>query len=103
MARKKPSERIYQMFNAANSQERIKWQSNSQKGYDFYLNEQLTQKELETLRESGMPTFEINRITPIIETNTTNTTDYLGASGHRKTPQEELNGAELYRRLYNRQ
>jgi len=68
MARKKPSERIYQMFNAANSQERIKWQSNSQKGYDFYLNEQLTKEELETLRESGMPTFEINRITPIIET-----------------------------------
>ena len=68
MARTKKSERVYKMWNSANSQERIKWQSNSQKGYDFYLNEQLTQKELETLRESGMPTFEINRITPIIET-----------------------------------
>ena len=68
MARTKKAERIYQLWSAANSEERIKWQSNSQKGYDFYLNEQLTQKELETLRESGMPTFEINRITPIIET-----------------------------------
>ena len=68
MARTKKAERIYQMWNSANSEERIKWQSDSQKGFDFYLNEQLTQDELETLRESGMPTFEINRITPIIET-----------------------------------
>jgi len=68
MARTKKAERIYQMWNSANSEERVKWQSDSQKGFDFYLNEQLTQDELETLRESGMPTFEINRITPIIET-----------------------------------
>ena len=68
MARTKKAARIYQMWNSANSEERIKWQSDSQKGFDFYLNEQLTQDELETLRESGMPTFEINRITPIIET-----------------------------------
>ena len=68
MARKNKADRIYSMWNTANCEERIKWQSDSQKGYDFYLNEQLTQEELETLRESGMPTFEINRITPIIET-----------------------------------
>jgi len=68
MARTNKAERIYQMWNSSNSEERIKWQSDSQKGFDFYLNEQLTQDELETLRESGMPTFEINRITPIIET-----------------------------------
>jgi hypothetical protein len=68
MARKKASERIYSMWNSSNSQERVKWQSDSQKGYDFYLNEQLTQEEKDTLKESGMPTFEINRITPIIET-----------------------------------
>ena len=67
MARKKPSERIYKMWTSANSEERIKWQSDSQKGYDFYLNEQLTEEERDILRESGMPTFEINRITPIIE------------------------------------
>ena len=68
MARTKKAERIYQMWISANSEERTKWQSDSQKGYDFYLNEQLTQEEKDTLRESGMPTFEINRITPIIET-----------------------------------
>ena len=68
MARTKKAERIYEMWNSANGEERIKWQSNSQKGYDFYLNEQLTEEEKNTLKESGMPTFEINRITPIIET-----------------------------------
>jgi len=68
MARIKKAERIYQMWNSANSEERIKWQSDSQKGYDFYLNEQLTEEEQDILRESGMPTFQINRITPIIET-----------------------------------
>ena len=45
MARKNKADRIYQMWKSANSEERIKWQSESQKGYDFYLNEQLT-KEL---------------------------------------------------------
>ena len=68
MARTKKAERIYQMWNSANSEERIKWQSDSQKGYDFYLNEQLTEEEQDILKQSGMPTFQINRITPIIET-----------------------------------
>ena len=68
MARVNKAERIYQMFNTADCEERTKWQSDSQKGYDFYLNEQLTEEEQDTLRESGMPTFQINRITPIIET-----------------------------------
>ena len=68
MARVNKAERIYQMYNTANGEERTKWQSDSQKGYDFYLNEQLTEEEQDVLRESGMPTFQINRITPIIET-----------------------------------
>lgn len=68
MARKNKADRIYQMWKSANSEERIKWQSESQKGYDFYLNEQLTKEELDTLKESGMPSFQVNRITPIIET-----------------------------------
>tara|TARA_R100000152_G_C6781345_1_gene215675 strand:+ start:2229 stop:4448 length:2220 start_codon:yes stop_codon:yes gene_type:complete len=68
MAKTKTSERIYNMFNSANSDERIKWQSQSQKGYDFYLNDQLTEDEKDALEEAGMPTFQINRITPIIET-----------------------------------
>ena len=68
MARVKTSERIYNMWKSANSSERIKWQSDSQKGYDFYLNDQLTDREQSALEEAGMPTFQINRITPIIET-----------------------------------
>ena len=46
---------------------RSKWRSKSQKGYDFYLDEQLTEIEQDALEESGMPTFTINRILPIIE------------------------------------
>tara|TARA_R110002012_G_scaffold78822_1_gene200698 strand:- start:5955 stop:8165 length:2211 start_codon:yes stop_codon:yes gene_type:complete len=68
MARKNKADRIYQMWRSANSEERIKWQADSQKGYDFYLNEQLTKEELDTLKESGMPSFQVNRITPIVET-----------------------------------
>ena len=68
MARKKTAERIFTLWQAADCKERIKWQTDSQKGYDFYLNDQLTREEEEMLQESGMPTFLINRITPIIET-----------------------------------
>ena len=56
-----------QLWNRADNSFRKRWQSVSQKGYDFYLNEQLTKDELASLEESGMPTFTINRITPIIE------------------------------------
>jgi|TARA_Y100000034_G_scaffold100916_1_gene124817 hypothetical protein len=56
-----------QLWDRANTSYRSKWQSASQKGYDFYLDEQLTKNELEALQESGMPTFTINRVTPIIE------------------------------------
>ena len=68
MARKKTAERIFTLWQAADCKERVKWQTDSQKGYDFYLNDQLTRDEEEMLRESGMPTFLINRITPIVET-----------------------------------
>jgi len=56
-----------QLWDRANTSYRSKWQSVSQKGYDFYLDEQLTKDEMEALQESGMPTFTINRVTPIIE------------------------------------
>ena len=68
MARQKKSERIYSLWTSADSAERVKWHSDSQQGYDFYLNDQLTAAELESLEEAGMPTFQINRVTPIIET-----------------------------------
>ena len=56
-----------QLWDRANTSNRSKWQSTSQKAYDFYLDEQLTKEEKESLEESGMPTFTINRITPIVE------------------------------------
>ena len=56
-----------QLWDRANTSQRVRWQTTSQKGYDFYLNEQLTKDEKESLQESGMPTFIVNRITPIVE------------------------------------
>ena len=56
-----------QLWDRANNSHRQRWQTLSQKGYDFYLNEQLTKEEKDALEESGMPTFTINRVTPIIE------------------------------------
>ena len=56
-----------QLWDRANNSHRQRWQTLSQKGYDFYLNEQLSKEEKDQLEESGMPTFTINRITPIVE------------------------------------
>ena len=56
-----------QLWERANNSHRQRWQTLSQKGFDFYLNEQLSKNEVDALEESGMPTFIINRVTPIIE------------------------------------
>ena len=56
-----------QLWDRANNIYRRKWSAVSQKGYDFYLNEQLTTDEQDALKEAGMPSFIINRITPVIE------------------------------------
>ena len=56
-----------QLWDRANTSHRSRWQAISQKGYDFYLNEQLTKSEEESLQEAGMPSFIINRVTPIVE------------------------------------
>ena len=55
------------LFQKANNYFRKKWFTDSQKGMDFYLNEQLSAQELEDLRNGGMPDFIINRITPAID------------------------------------
>jgi hypothetical protein len=56
-----------QLWDRANTSQRVRWQTLSQKAYDFYLNEQLSKNEKALLEEAGMPTFIINRVTPIIE------------------------------------
>ena len=43
-----------QLWDRANSTDRGKWRSKSQKGYDFYLDEQLTEVEQDSLEEAGI-------------------------------------------------
>jgi len=64
---KKKAERIRQLFNQADNSLRRKWRKTQQQGYDFSLNDQLTERQLKDLEDAGMPTFQINMITPIIE------------------------------------
>jgi hypothetical protein len=56
-----------QLWEKSNNAHRQRWQFLSQKGHDFYLNEQLSKDEKDALEESGMPTFTVNRVTPIVE------------------------------------
>ena len=67
-ASKKKAERIRHLWQQTNTGMRQQWQMKSQKGYDYFLNSQLTQEEEDALADAGMPTFIINRITPVIET-----------------------------------
>ena len=67
MTNKRRAQTNKQLWDKANNSHRQRWQVLSQKGYDFYLNEQLTKEETDALNEAGMPTFTINRVTPIVE------------------------------------
>jgi hypothetical protein len=69
MARKskKLVDNIVDLFRKANSSERQKWQTDAQKNYEFFLGDQLSAIEKESLQSAGMPDFVINRITPVIE------------------------------------
>ena len=64
---KKLVDNIVDLFRKANSTERQKWETDSQKNYEFFLGEQLSAQEKEDLQSGGMPDFIINRITPVIE------------------------------------
>lgn len=55
------------LYDNANNFTRKRWRSKTQKAYDYYLDDQLSKKEIKTLEKAGMPTFTINRIMPIIE------------------------------------
>ena len=65
---KRTAEMVQSLWRNANSGIRTRWQSNEQMSYDFFLGDQLTEEEKEQLRDSGMPDFIINRVTPIIQT-----------------------------------
>lgn len=45
-----------------------RWKAKSQKAWDFFLNDQLTETEVKELESAGMPTFIINKITKGVET-----------------------------------
>lgn len=68
MSSKKRANEVLNLWQNANSHYRVKWQISEQEAYDFVLNSQLTEEEEATLVSSGMPTFIINRMTPVIET-----------------------------------
>ena len=61
------ADRIRNLFNSLNNQYRIDWETVNQKVYDFYLDNQLSTQEKETLEDQGMPTFTVNRIIPVVE------------------------------------
>ena len=70
MARKssdKRVNRIKNLYNQLNTEHRDQWLSVNQRGYDFSNDNQIADSEKQVLEESGMPTFTINRITPVVE------------------------------------
>ena len=69
MAKKtdKTAKKVKQLYDALDNSFREKWETVNQEGYDFYLDNQLSATEKEALQETGMPTFTINRIIPVVE------------------------------------
>ncbi len=63
----KVADKIRNLYDNANSHTRTKWEYINQKGFDFSNDNQLTENERAALADQGMPTFTINRITPIVE------------------------------------
>ena len=63
----KAVERVNTLFDASNNSYRQQWEKVNQKGFDFANDNQLTATEKRHLEESGMPTFTINRIIPVVE------------------------------------
>ena len=84
--RDKQADRVRTIFNRANTGSRINWEKINMKGFDFANDNQMTQAEKESLDEQGMPTFTINRITPVVE--------MLNFYGTANTPRWQGIGAE---------
>ena len=63
----KTAQKIKRIFEAVNTHNRIQWEYINQKGFDFSNDNQLTEAERTSLEQQGMPTFTINRITPVVE------------------------------------
>ena len=63
----KTAGRVKTLFHRSNSGTRIDWETVNQQGYDFANDNQMSAAEKLALEEQGMPTFTINRITPVVE------------------------------------
>lgn len=61
------AEQIQNLFNNIRSSERNLWLLSSQKAFAFFLGNQLTKEEYDSLVERKMPTFIVNKMTPQIE------------------------------------
>jgi len=61
------ADEVRELYHNLNGQTRQKWRQVNQEGHNFYLDNQLTERERKALTEQGMPTFTINRIIPIVE------------------------------------
>jgi len=64
---KAKADKVRDLYINLNGASRQRWEKINQQGHDFYLDNQLTQDESDTLQRQGMPTFTINRIIPIVE------------------------------------
>tara|TARA_R100000951_G_C2653126_1_gene185106 strand:- start:3281 stop:5551 length:2271 start_codon:yes stop_codon:yes gene_type:complete len=67
MAMDKKVQRIHEIFQYSKTDNRVQWEYINQKGYDFANDNQISAEEKLALEEQGMPTFTINRITPVVE------------------------------------
>ena len=55
------------LYLRTNDGVRKRWEKYSEKGNEYFLNEQLTKEGKKKLKKAGMPTFHVNEITPVIE------------------------------------
>tara|TARA_R110002020_G_scaffold227539_13_gene438186 strand:- start:2509 stop:4782 length:2274 start_codon:yes stop_codon:yes gene_type:complete len=69
MAKRKDKKvsRIHEIYQYSKTDNRVQWEYINQKGFDFANDNQLSAEEKTGLEEQGMPTFTINRITPVVE------------------------------------
>ena len=63
----KQVDRVRSLFQRANQASRVRWEYVNQKAFDFANDNQLSEREFQDLEDQGMPTFTINRITPVVE------------------------------------
>ena len=63
----KVAEKVKQIYEFSKTDNRVQWEYINQKGFDFANDNQLSHEEKVSLQEQGMPTFTINRITPVVE------------------------------------